>query len=67
MGTLNRTAPRADFVLERNTIDDIKIYMEENCEILNELLNDAELMDRYEDDLITMMENTEKIFKLFRG
>ncbi len=63
MGTLNRTAPRADFVLERNTIDDIKIYMEENCEILNELLNDAELMDRHEDELMIMMENTEKIFK----
>lgn len=67
MGKLNRTAPREGFVLERNTIDDIKIYMEENFEILSELLNDAELMDKYEDELISMMENTEKIFKLLRG
>ncbi|MDO4674894.1 hypothetical protein [Campylobacter sp.] len=67
MGSLDRSAPRKGFVLARDTIDEIKIYTEENWEILNELLNDAELIDRYEDELMSMMENTEKIFKLLRG
>ena len=67
MGKLDRTAPREGFALARDMIDEIKIYTEESWEILNELLNDAELIDRYEDELMSMMENTEKIFKLLRG
>ena len=52
------------FALARDMIGEIKIYMDENWEILNELLNDNNLMDKYEDELMNMAENTEKIFRL---